>query len=60
MDAFSKQLNFEFEPIIDITTNLDQKFRNFLYNFTHFKAGRFILKPRFLHRYYSQTIKLLT
>ena len=53
MDAFSKQLNFEFEPIIDRTTNLDQKYRNFLYNFTHFKAGRFILKPRFMHRYYS-------
>ena len=41
-----------------ITRNLDQKYKKFMYNYTHFSAGRLTLKPLFMPRYYSLTIEL--
>ena len=40
LDNIPKRLNFELDPNIEITRNLDQTCRNFLYNYPHFKAGK--------------------
>ena len=42
-----------FDPNIDKMRSLDQKCKNFLYNYTHLRAGRLKFKPRSMHRCYS-------
>ena len=50
MDTIPKQLNFEVDPNIDKTTNLDQQCLNFFKNCTYFRLDRLRLKPRFMPR----------
>ena len=53
IDIIPKSLNFKLDPNVDETRNLDTNY-NFLYNYTHRRVRRLILKPRLMNsRYYS-------